>query len=126
MLLSQLPRRWLIPRPLLWHLPPWQDAAGPPINARLIAGQLPDARVLYFDGWGHSLIVGEAGSRLANVTAQFLSGSEPEGAFAVPKAGAAGAVGAAPAPSPASGGSVEAPSLAVVVGALLALVALLA
>ncbi|PRW60265.1 Alpha beta hydrolase fold [Chlorella sorokiniana] len=61
------------------------DTPVPPINARLIAGQLPDARVLYFDGWGHGLMVKEAGSRLAAITAQFLGGSEPPGAFAVQK-----------------------------------------
>lgn len=75
----------------------------PPINARLIAGQLPDARVLYFDGWGHGLVVEDAGSRLANITAQFLSGAEPEGSFAVTASGEAAGATAAPAPTPTQG-----------------------
>lgn len=112
-----------------------QDAPVPPINARLIAGQLPDARVLYFDGWGHGLVVEEAGSRLANITAQFLSGSEPEGAFAVNASGAAagtaGTAGTAGAPDPtptpsAPANGAAAGSVAVLAAALAGAAALLA
>lgn len=99
----------------------------PPINAVLIAEQLPDARVLYFDGWGHGLVVGEAGRRLAGATAQFLAGGEPDGSY-VPKKGVASD---APAPraasaAPASAGARAAGPAAALAALLLGAAAMLA
>ena len=117
-----LPRTWVAHS--LAVRPPAcpQDTPVPPINAVLIAEQLPDARVAYFDGWGHGLVVGEAGARLAAMTADFLAGREPEASFVVPKVASAAAAPApsatpgAPASAAASAGAAAA-ALAVLLGA---------
>lgn len=108
------------------------DAPVPPVNAQLIGARLPGSKVLWFENWGHGLVVGEAGQRLAQATADFLAGKEPEGAFAVapngePLVTEAGGASGAPAPqAPAAGAAGRAGATAAALLAALAAAALVA